>query len=82
MFNGVVGGGYEIVCGVGCTRFPGHVAGAQGIVIRLGSKVHGIVCVEGVTCGDLYCGREKAAIASGETSCDEWWGIGIEWWLA
>jgi len=55
VFDGVVGGGYEIIRGVGCPRLPSRVTRAQGGVVRLRPEIHGVVGVEGMARGTVVC---------------------------
>ena len=82
MLDGVGGRGGEIIRWIGGANFPCCVAGAEGGIIRLGSEVHRIVGVEGMTRGELDGCGEEMSVASRETAKDvRGWG-GIVWWLA
>jgi len=82
VFDGVVGGGYEIIRGVGCPRLPSRVTRAQGGVVHLRPEIHGVVGVEGVACGNPDSGREEATTAGRETPNDVRRWVGIVRWLA
>jgi hypothetical protein len=61
------------VSSVGSAALISHVervAGTEGGVVRLAvrSEVHGVIGVEGVTCGELDGSGEEATVASGDTA--------------